>query len=90
MRSEIERISLNNERLESKVERFTTCPICDEEVILFHTGSVTTVAVVVSRTRAYLCTLLKKSESPYYTRDERDPRCDLTGTCTFKFGTIVF
>ena len=38
MKSKVERISLNNERLESKVERFTSCPICEEEVILFHTG----------------------------------------------------
>ena len=33
MRSEMERISLDKKRLESKVERLTTCPICDEKVI---------------------------------------------------------
>ena len=33
MRLEMERISLDKKRLESKVERLTTCPICDEKVI---------------------------------------------------------
>ena len=33
MRSEMERISLDKKRLESKIERLTTCPICDEKVI---------------------------------------------------------
>ena len=33
MRSEMERISMDKKRLESKVERLTTCPICDEKVI---------------------------------------------------------
>jgi len=31
MRSEMERISMDKKRLESKVERLTTCPICDEK-----------------------------------------------------------